>query len=168
MGSCKYERLGTKRKRQSYRKPRGKTRKKLKRKAHVKANKKAIKKGGNPSEGDKLMTMIHENAMQDDIENKKHSYDKMIGQFNKVEENDLYHAILRKKKKMLSPEERKRFAQEAYLYQEDPMAITMFPQCKYHKHGKCKRVNPVHRLADTYRMYHPATLTAEAMKDESF
>ena len=122
------------------------------------------KTGGNATDGDRLMNMLHENSR---VSAKKHSDSKIIKQFNKVKENDLYNSILRKKRQ-LNREERKKFSQEAYRHQELPMEIHRIPHCRHHVHGKCTRVNPVHCLADRTGAYHPATLTAMAMKDTSF
>ena len=142
----------------------GKTSKRLSFQKKKKATHRTRKKGGNATDGDRLMNMLHENSR---VSTKKHSDAKIIRQFNKVKENDLYNSILRKKRR-LNREERKKFSQEAYRHQELPMAIRRIPQCKHHVHGKCTRVNPVHCLADRTGAYHPATLTAMAMKDTSF
>jgi hypothetical protein len=132
------------------------------RRIRTKPNTRRIKRGGgNPTQGDKLMDMLHSNSSGPT----KFSNDQIAKAFDKVEEDDLYHSILRKKK-TLSASERKAMFAEANRHQEDPSRLTRLPECKFG--AKCIRKNPVHKLAHKTRLYHPASLVAFSMVDKKF
>ena len=124
-----------------------------------------VKRGGNKTDGDKLMDVLHENSKIPDAMSKIHSHEKIARMFNNVKENDLYHSILRKKKTLNSQEKDAMF-KEAMVHQEDPSRISRIPECKFGHN--CHRVNPVHKLAHKMGFYHPATLVAFSMKDKTF
>jgi hypothetical protein len=134
-------------------------------KKNKKGKTRRVKRGGNKTDGDKLMDALHENSKIPDAMSKNHSHEKIACMFNKVKENDLYHSILRKKE-TLNPQEKDAMYKEAMVHQEDPSPIRRIPECKFGHN--CRRVNPVHKLAHKKRFYHPATLVASSMNDESF
>lgn len=124
-----------------------------------------IRRGGMiPTPGDRLMDMLHQNSQMNP---RPFSNAQIAAQFNRVGEDDLYQSIMRKKE-MLSPEDRCLFSQEAWRHQEDPMSVQRISECPYARQGRCRRRNPVHRLADKSRAYHPATLVAMSITDTSF
>ena len=145
----------------------GKTRRlgKLIRKKPATKSKKRVKRGGNKTDGDRLMDALMENTAFKDADKKPHSHEKIARMFDKVKEDDLYHSILRKKRQ-LSREQREELYSEAMNHQEDPMRIARLSHCKYGH--KCNRKNPVHQLFHKTGFDHPATLVAFSMRDKSF
>ena len=137
-----------------YSKPKAKTR-----------NKMRFKRGGDKTDGDRLMDALMENTAVRNIDKKPHSHQKIATMFNNVKEDDLYHSILRKKKQ-LSAEQRRKLYSEAMSHQEDPLPIARLSKCKYG--DKCNRKNPVHQLYHRTGFDHPATLVAFSMRDKSF
>ena len=119
---------------------------------------------GKNTPGDNLMNMLHENSLLPNRE-KKYTREQIAQAFDKVKEDDLYHSILRKKPK-LNENERKLFFREAQQHQEDPSRISRIPDCKYG--STCRRINPVHKLAHSMGMYHPASLVAFSMTSKEF
>jgi hypothetical protein len=73
-------------------------------KKNKKGKTRRVKRGGNKTDGDKLMDALHENSKIPDAISKIHSHEKIARMFNNVKENDLYHSILRKKKTLNSQE----------------------------------------------------------------
>ena len=144
----------------------GKTRRlnKNKKKTSYRKSRRA-KRGGNKTDGDKLMDALYENSQILSSKPKKHTLDTIAHMFNKVKENDLYYSILRKKKTLTSAEKEAMF-KEANIHQEDPSKIATIAQCKYGTN--CTRDHPVHKLVHSTRLYHPASLVAFSMIDKKF
>lgn len=124
-----------------------------------------VRRGGNKTDGDKLMDALYENSQIPTSKPKKHSVDTIAHMFNKVKENDLYYSISRKKKTLTSDEKKAMF-KEANIHQEDPSKIETIPECKYRTN--CTRAHPVHKLVHSTRLYHPASLVAFSMIDKKF
>ena len=132
------------------------------------SNKKVRKKhrtryGGTFTDGDRLMQMLHENSTTTP---RPHSYSTIASQFNLVKEDDLYKSIMRKKYS-IPRNEQVMLCQEAWRHQENPSSIRRLSECRYAQQNRCTRKNPVHRLADKNRAYHPATLVAVSMTDKT-
>ena len=128
-------------------------------------NSRRRRRGGNKTDGDKLMNALYENSQIPTGKPKKHSVDTIAHMFNKVKENDLYYSISRKKKTLTSDEKKAMF-KEANIHQEDPSKIETIPECRYATN--CTRAHPVHKLVHSTRLYHPASLVAFSMIDKKF
>jgi hypothetical protein len=67
-------------------------------KKNKKGKTRRVKRGGNKTDGDKLMDALHENSKIPDAISKIHSHEKIARMFNNVKENDLYPKFIRTKK----------------------------------------------------------------------